>query len=81
MDKMHYRYSNHLADLEFPHIVTFDLRVSIVERFDTNLILDWLNDNIGNMNSDWFGSSFLKDTLLLCFKNKEDAMAFKLRWS
>ena len=49
-------------------------------------ILIWLRENMGEENNRWsrkrtrIGGMIFEDDMTYLFQNKEDAMAFKLRW-
>lgn len=71
---------------KFPYIVYFDWNVPLwsVNDFYTK-VNPWCRENIGEYRKVWFCPSAIgllsPEGYPYAFKTKEDAMAFKLRWT
>ncbi len=61
---------------KFPHILDFYNNYDFWSKINHNECVYWCRDNISDHNINWRCQNYWK----FRFKNREDAMAFKLRW-
>ena len=69
-----------------PHnVYQHEVTVLAISKENKKRYNEWLNENIGQQNTYWYMSDLLwRDSIfgiIYHFHNKEDAMAFKLRWT
>lgn len=66
--------------------VEFLYEIVLNDILDDYELLIWLKENMGEENNRWskkrtrLGGMIFEDDMIYLFQNKEDAMAFKLRW-